>query len=270
MAHVFGIDAGRATRYVDFAIALGDWAQFETIKAALIATGDFSSPTAEPHRLYYRITEHGRAYPIALIPFGKIADTRNTIAWPPDMAVVMNVTGYAEALTNALAVDIGNALMINVVSIPALAVLKLLAWNDRGFADNKDAHDLLFLLRNYHNAGNAERMFDEAFPLMESCSFDIERAGAALLGYDVRVIAEEPTLAAMLAVLNTPGKRDRLTLHMTIRSAIDPVIAATLIDEFERGLRMGKLDPVAYPVPSERRRRQAGESTPGIGEDQGG
>ena len=192
MTHVFGIDAGRATRDVDFAIALEDWPQFEAIKAALLDSGEFSSPTAEPHRLYYRMPEHGRAYPIDLIPFGKIADASNSIAWPPDMAVVMNVTGYREALAHALAVDTGDGVVVSVVSIPALAVLKLLAWNERGLEDNKDAQDLLFLLRNYHHAGNAERLFDDALPLMESCGFDIELAGAALLGYDVRLMAEEP------------------------------------------------------------------------------
>lgn len=43
MAHVFGIDAGRATRDVDLAIALEDWRQFDAIKQSFIDTGDFES-----------------------------------------------------------------------------------------------------------------------------------------------------------------------------------------------------------------------------------
>ena len=241
MTHVFGIDAGRATRDVDFAIALEDWPQFEAIKAALVHRGDFSPQPTAPHRLYYRLSEHGRAYPIDLIPFGKIADARNAIAWPPDMAVVMNVTGYTEALQHALAVDTGDGLTINVISIPALAVLKLLAWNDRGLEDNKDAQDLLFLLRNYHSAGNAGRLFDDALPLMESCGFDIELAGAALLGHDTRLMVEKPTLGAMLDVLNDPGKRDRMTVHMSRSLKIDAAIAASFVAQFERGLKLDTL-----------------------------
>jgi predicted nucleotidyltransferase len=241
MGHVFGIAPGRATRDVDFAIALEDWPQFDAIKAALVGRGDFSSPTAEPHRLYYLVAEHGRAYPIDLIPFGKIATPGNTIAWPPDMAIIMNVTGYKEALKHALNVDIGNALVVNVVSIPALAALKLMAWNERGLADNKDAQDLLFIMRNYHDAGNTDRLFGEALALMESCGFDIELAGAALLGYDIRLMAEVSTREAMLDVLMGPGKRDRLTVHMSSALRIDPAIPTSLLDQFERGLQLDKL-----------------------------
>jgi predicted nucleotidyltransferase len=32
MTHVFGVDAARATRDVDFAVAVKDWHQFEDIK----------------------------------------------------------------------------------------------------------------------------------------------------------------------------------------------------------------------------------------------
>ena len=79
------------------------------------------------------------------------------------MNVVMSVMGYAEALASALDVHAVNGLIIRVVSIPALAALKLLAWDDRGLQDNKDAQDLLFLLQNYHEAGNSDRMYEEAY-----------------------------------------------------------------------------------------------------------
>ena len=42
MTHVFGIDATRATRDVDFAIALKDWEQFEAIKQSLSTAPIFS------------------------------------------------------------------------------------------------------------------------------------------------------------------------------------------------------------------------------------
>ncbi len=241
MTHVFGIAAERATKDVDFAIALEDWAQFEVIRQAFIDSGNFQPLTAEVHRLYYLPGEHGFAYPLDLIPFGKIAGARNTIAWPPDMAVVMNVTGYTEALEHALQVTVRPGLVVHVVSIPALAVLKILTWDDRGLEDNRDAQDLLFLLRNYHDAGNVNRLYDDAPSLMERCGFAIDLAGAALLGYDTSLILEQPTREAILAVLNEPAKRDRLTVHMSSALKIDPVIPANFIDQFERGLKLTTL-----------------------------
>lgn len=241
MTHVFGINAGRATRDVDFAIALEDWHQFEIIKKEFVDRGDFQQAAGEAHRLYYRQSQFGTVYPLDLIPFGRIESAGHNIAWPPDMATVMNVAGYAEALKTAVQVDVGDGLIVNVVSIPALAVLKLLAWNDRGLLDKKDAQDLFFLLKHYHEAGNIDRLYEEAFSLLESCDHDLELAGAALLGYDIRLIVEETTRKALLDVLGDPVKRDRLVIHMDRSMGADPAIPSNFIKQFERGLGLATL-----------------------------
>ena len=241
MTHVFGIHAVRATRDVDFAIALEDWNQFDIIKKAFIDGGDFQSVAGESHRLYFKQNEFGTAYPLDLIPFGRIERAGNRIAWPPDMTVVMNVTGYAEALASALQIDVGDGLIANVVSIPALAVLKLLAWNERGLLDNKDAQDIFYLLRHYHEAGNAERLYGEAFSVLETCNYDIALAGAALLGYDANRIVEETTRQALFDVLGDPVKRDRLVIHMDRSIASDAALRFQFLEQFERGLSLAGL-----------------------------
>jgi predicted nucleotidyltransferase len=241
MTHVFGIDADRATRDVDLAVALEDWSQFEAIKKAFIDSGNFMSLSSAVHRLYYQPDVHDTAYPLDLIPFGKITGDKNTIAWPPDMATVMNVSGYQEAFESAVQVEVGAGLTVKVVSIPALAALKLLAWNDRGLKDNKDAQDLLFLLKNYHVAGNAVRLYEEALPILESCGFAVDLAGATLLGYDSRMIIEDATRQLMLNILNDPIKRDRLSIHMSRALQDDANVSAGFIDQFQRGLLLPKL-----------------------------
>jgi predicted nucleotidyltransferase len=236
LTHVFGISRGRATRDVDFAIALADWNEFEVIKKEFVDSGEFQPAAGAAHRLYYQPSQFGNAYPLDLIPFGAIESIRNTIAWPPDMVVMMNVIGYREALKSAVQVDVGDGLIVNVVSIPALAALKLLAWNDRGLLDNKDAQDLFFLLRHYHEAGNLDRLYEEALALMEACGYDVELAGAALLGYDARVTLEEDTRRAILEILADPVKRDRLVIHMDRSIGANDSIPLSLIRQFERGL----------------------------------
>jgi predicted nucleotidyltransferase len=226
MTHVFDVDAGRATRDVDFAIALEDWSQFEIIKQKFIDSGDFQSASDAAHRLYYQSETFGSAYPLDLIPFGKIASSKNTIAWPPDMATIMTVTGYAEALQHAIQVDVGGGLIVNVVSIPALAALKILAWNDRGLEDNKDAQDFLFLLRHYHEAGNIDRVYEDSLSVLESCRYEIDLAGAVLLGHDTGLILEQAAQHAVLTVLEHAGKRDRLAVHMSRALNIDSGIPA--------------------------------------------
>jgi predicted nucleotidyltransferase len=241
MTHVFGIESRRATHDVDFAIALENWDRFHALKAALTADGRFASGAGEAHRLYYKPVEHGSAFPLDLIPFGGVELEAHRIAWPPDMNVVMDVTAYAEALESALDVDIGNGLLVRVVSLPSLAALKLLAWNDRGLQDNKDAQDLLFLLQYYHQAGNADRLYEEAYELLEACGFDLQQAGAALLGHDAGLVLHNDSVHALLAILADTRKHDRLVVHMTRSARIASETAGQLLSRFEQGMLTKKL-----------------------------
>lgn len=241
MTHVFGIESRRATHDVDFAIAIENWERFHALKAELIARGDFAPAADKAHLLYYRPAYHGTAFPLDLIPFGGVEQADHQIAWPPDMSVVMDVTAYAEALASALEVDIGNGVAIRVVSIPSLAALKLLAWNDRGLQDNKDAHDLFFLLQHYHEAGNDNRMYEEALALLEICEFDLPLAGAALLGHDAGMLLQAQSLHALLAILADPRKRDRLVVHMTRSAGTESDLATRFLHQFELGLQVKKI-----------------------------
>ncbi|RJG16082.1 nucleotidyl transferase AbiEii/AbiGii toxin family protein [Massilia cavernae] len=237
MTHVFGIQTRRATHDVDFAVALEDWHSFDVLKNALINTGDFEAADRHAHRLHYKLAEFGTAFPLDLIPFGGVEHKPHEIAWPPDMNVVMNVTAYAEALRFSLEVDVGDQLVVRVVSIPGLVALKLLSWNDRGLSDNRDAQDLFFILGHYHEAGNEQRLYDEEFAILEACGFDPSLAGARLLGLDTRLILEERSRNALLAVLEDMRKRERLVVHMAQRFAeFGPETASDLLSQFEQGL----------------------------------
>jgi predicted nucleotidyltransferase len=158
-----------------------------------------------------------------------------------DMEVVMSVAGYAEALKTAIQVEVGDGIVANVVSIPALATLKLLAWNDRGLEDNKDAEDFYFLLRNYHRAGNDVRLYEEAHSVLESNKYDLDLAGATLLGYDTKLILEKSTHQALLEVLVDAVKRDRLVIHMDRSIASNSAVTLSFLEQFERGLNLPSL-----------------------------
>jgi predicted nucleotidyltransferase len=96
-------------------------------------------------------------------------------------------------------------------------------------------------LQHYHKAGNDNRMYEEAFALLEACEFDLPLAGAALLGHDAGILLEENSLRALLAILADPRKRDRLVVHMTRFSGTESDIATRLLNQFEYGLQMKKI-----------------------------
>jgi predicted nucleotidyltransferase len=221
MEHVHGLDTARATRDIDFAVAVSSWDEFDQLKTRLTATGQFFA-TATTHRLTFG--EERGAYPLDLVPFDGV-EKDGAIAWPPKGDFVMNVAGYADAYRSALDIEIEPGFQVKILSLPAMAVLKILAWNDRPDRD-KHPSDVLLILRSYHQAGQENRLYAEAIDLLERYGYDIELAGAALLGRDAgRDIVQDARLQVM-RVLANDRNADKFIAQMT-RSHPAPVEHAT-------------------------------------------
>lgn len=238
LENIHGLNPGRATGDIDFAFAVESWVQFDRIKQSLIATGNFRLLPKTAQRLLYKSSLIEHELIVDIIPFGAVQDHKNMIAWPPDMDVVMNVSGYQEAFESALLIEVETDLTIKVISLPGLAILKIFAWSERGTAtENKDAIDLLTLLRTYHEAGNADRIYNEPETL-ESFNFDPEITGAWMLGWDVATIANEDTIKAITALLG--DKKESLVLQMAKslsgnENALDA--AEALLSSFTQGIQ---------------------------------
>jgi len=240
LAGVFGLSADRATRDVDFAVAVEGWPQFEAIKARLVGTDAFDFDAKIAHRLYSRTVSGGRGVPLDLIPFGGVEEPGGKIAWPPDGAVVMNTAGYGEAGASAVLVEVEPGFSVRVVSLPGLVILKLVAWTERGSGDPRDALDLASLLRQYAAAGNADRLYGSEIGVLEIVQYDIDLAGARLLGMDAGRIAAPPTRAQILAVFADPTRLDRLVLDVArgMYAVQDALAAAsTLLAQFKAGFQ---------------------------------
>lgn len=164
--------------------AVVSWDQFELLKRQLVETGKFAADARAQQRLLYTDPEAGFSVPVDLIPFRGVTSADGTVAWPPNRDMVFNVAGFEEAWESSIPVEIEGGLTVRVASVPGLTVLKLIAWADHGGENNKDATDLHGLLKTYADAGNIDRLYEEESDLLESVGFDLELAGAWLLGRD--------------------------------------------------------------------------------------
>ncbi|MCK9389438.1 MAG: nucleotidyl transferase AbiEii/AbiGii toxin family protein [Sulfuritalea sp.] len=239
LENVHGLTVGRATTDVDFAFALDNWDQFTAIKASLLANTNFEESKHVAQRLHFRPEGLEHQYKVDLIPFGGIETSPNTIAWPPDMAVMMNVTGFADALAAAVSVEVSPGTSIAVASLPGIAILKIFAWADRGQENPKDAIDLVLLLRSYSDAGNADRLYEEVNSLaaFEAAGYDLELAGAWLLGSDAAVMVSTRTNTDLDTLLHGP-KRQKLIEDMARamlgrHDALD--YSRRLLEQFTKG-----------------------------------
>lgn len=240
LEHIHGLSAGRATTDVDFAFALDHWAQFDAIKVLLLENPGFTASEHIAHRLYYRPPGLEQSYKVDLIPFGGIEASANTITWPPDMAIMMNVAGFSDAFSAAVSVEVSPGTAIAVASLPGIAILKLFAWADRRHDNAKDAIDLNTLLRSYHDAGNHHRIYEDerALAALEAVEYDPELAGAWLMGNDVATMASTATLTDLEPLLQ--GElRDRLVEDMSraMKGRADALeYASRLLEQFTIGL----------------------------------
>lgn len=200
LTHVLGLAGRRATYDVDFAVAVKDWHQFNTLKDMLKAEPGFRTDDRMQQRLYYNGTQGDLNYQLDLVPFGNISEGSTQLAWPPDMKVVMNISGYDDVLAAAELVRFAPGFDGKVVSLAGLAILKLVAWSDRGRETAKDAHDLIHLMDNYASAGNLDRVYDEE-GVIEAGNYDPDQAGVYLLGKDIQRVASSHTLGVLKQII---------------------------------------------------------------------
>lgn len=240
LENIHDLNPGRATADIDFAFAVESWDQFHQIKQSLISTGQFRESSKVRQRLLYKSDLIEHEFIVDVIPFGAVQNAENKIAWPPDLDIVMSVSGYQEALESALLIELDTNLVVKVVSLAGLAILKILAWSERGtITENKDALDLLTLLRTYHEAGNTDRIY-EVLPLevMKSVNYNPEQMGAWLLGYDAAAIADADTNETTTRLIES--KKESLVLQMAKslsgnENTLD--IAEALLTSFMHGIQ---------------------------------
>lgn len=216
--YAHGIAIARGTADIDFALATQNWMSFESVRTRLVETGDFTAQNKTMHRLLYK-----NGIPVDIIPFDGVKGVNRHIEWPPERAVTMNVLGYREALESAERVRLPGDSVLNVISLPAFMLVKLIAWSERGRdAPGKDAYDLYLVLQNYLDAGNQPRLYSDAAYLLDDM-FDYSTAGAWLLGADAR------------AVLGQAGEeRSKAVITDILEPEIDPTGALRLAAEMDR------------------------------------
>lgn len=156
--HLHGVKAPTATRDVDVEVCAISWEFHQRLIDELLATGQFTRDAKAQQKLIFRRNGDTYGVQLDLVPFGPLEAPPGDIAWPPDGDIVMNVLGFQEAVDTAQEVDIGEGVVVPVVTIPAFVLLKLMAWQDRRTQKSTDASDLLFVLRQFFSAGNEMRL----------------------------------------------------------------------------------------------------------------
>ncbi|MCA2998428.1 MAG: nucleotidyl transferase AbiEii/AbiGii toxin family protein [Rhodocyclaceae bacterium] len=205
----------RQTEDIDIALAVPSWEAFAALRERLVNDFGFAEVPGIQHQL--RFAQGDFKLPIDIVPFGGLERPDRTIAWPPAGDEVMDVFGFREARSNAIMMTLPEDVTVNVVSLAALAVLKLTAWQARHYAaPRKDAYDLQFIAKHYLDAGNRDRLWEQ-FSSWADAEDDYEIAGARMLGNDIGALLDgvgRDRIAALLLSQTSEDTNGVLALEM--------------------------------------------------------
>lgn len=191
----YGIKVQRATNDIDFSIRAGSWDDYKMFVNKLLESGFEQSRVS--HRFNYKNIPS-----IDLIPFGGISIDETVIRWPEKESGEMTVLGFTEALENSELVKVSGSpdVIIKIASVASLVMLKLISWKDAYPTRSRDASDILFIAKNYTDAGNLDRLVNNHSDIME-IEPDYELWGSRLLGRDISRIAKENTRQHLIKLL---------------------------------------------------------------------
>lgn len=228
-----GIPVQRGTQDIDFAFAVRRWDEFDALRKRLLDSGAFRIVAGKQHRL-----RHRNEIAVDLVPFGAIETNDRKIAWPPTSDAVMDVFGFQESVATAEQALLPGTVNISIVCLSALALLKIVAWQDRHLRfPGKDAADLMLISRNYLSAGsNSERLWNEFREWTDALDFDYEHAGARMLGHDIRRLVDDKGLLKVTEILSQQVAENSLGELLREMDRRAPEQARVLLRSLYRGL----------------------------------
>jgi predicted nucleotidyltransferase len=167
----------RATRDVDAVVRAPTWEAFERLAERLKALG-FARPA-----LHHFVSPEGAE--VDLLPYGEGVVANDTIVWPDGM--VMSAVGLEEAFAASVEREVAPGLRVQVVTAPALVILKIVAYQDRPHERGKDVGDAVEVFERYEEDDG--RRFEAIGVTVDDGPITFEEAGAYLVGVDAARLA---------------------------------------------------------------------------------
>lgn len=224
----------RTTRDVDFAALVAGKEQFDRVKAILKADHGFSEVKGNAFALTSR-----EGTTIDILPFGAIAVNDGVTVEGMGLHAI-RVNGFKEVATAGVSqVEIAGS-TYHVATLPAIVLLKLIAYDDRPESRINDPGDIALIILNYFDI-EMDLFYDRHFDLLERIEEGRDVIAARVIGRSIRDITESNSQLKhrICGILQTHIQQpDRnpfvlkmaTTIHGTIESSV------TLLREMLSGI----------------------------------
>ncbi len=198
LEHFHNIRAPRMTTDIDLGVRVPDWGKFKALTDNMLAGDKFTKAKENQRYIYNDIL-------IDIVPFGDISDKSKTVKWPPDHEIILSTLGYDEAYEFSVLFRLSSdpLLEVKVPTIPGLAIMKLISWDEKYPDRTKDAEDLLFIMENYVGVIDQDYLYDKEDILLQEEDFENQIACIRLLGRDMAKTSNTDTLNKIKDILSS-------------------------------------------------------------------
>jgi predicted nucleotidyltransferase len=154
-----GAEAIRKTEDVDLAITINNEGQYNELKKALIATGNFTPHPTEAIKLYYH-----DGIEVDLLPFDEIEMPNRSINLT-DPTFVLNMPGFREIYPFINTIVVETNFSVKVCTMEGIILLKLISNSDRP-ERTKDIFDIEHIIKVYFDLYSGD-IYEEQFDTMD-------------------------------------------------------------------------------------------------------
>jgi predicted nucleotidyltransferase len=226
-----GIQPGRGTKDIDFAVMISEMKEYENISSKMEAKG-FKKVSA-PWTFY------SDRYKVALdvLPFGEIEE--NYTVNFNERYIDLHMLGFREVLEEAVSVQIEEKIA-NIPPLEGMVILKLIAWSDRPEERENDLSDILKIIEHYFNLKWNE-IVEFHNDTMEQEPFDQKIIAAEVLGRNARMYIEKSKAISerILKVLESnlqDASKSAIAKEWARKLDTDIEYAFALLSAFQKGL----------------------------------
>jgi len=206
LEHIHGVGVPLTTRDVDVAVAVEGWPAYAALRKRLTEKHGFA---AGPEKQRLRSPD---GTPLDLVPYGGVEEKGGKARFPPEGSPELTVLGFESVAEAALRVRFGEGLVARFASLEGLALLKLIAWDERPTERARDAQDLCLLLQHFYDA-RLELITERHADLFDAENFSKPEASARALGRELARLfgaSEEPG-----ALLRSILRRETADVHQS-------------------------------------------------------
>jgi predicted nucleotidyltransferase len=185
----------RTTKDVDFAIMISNKKDYESVRTYLIDNKGYREVKTNSFVL---LTPVG--IQVDILPFGEI-EINDEVKFEGAGLTSIKVNGFNEVyLTGTETVKLATGHTFKVATLPAIILLKFIAYDDRPEVRSKDARDIINIMLHFFDL-QADLIYESHADLFGGEEMELEEISAVVIGREIKNIAA--TNEALFKRLNT-------------------------------------------------------------------